>query len=117
VPADIVIQTTKFPTGRVNEAYEAGIATTGNATAITGTSVATGALPPGLTVTASDKLRISGTPTATGKFTFTLGITDTAGTTTSGSLSITITGHNQSPELYGGIPVQDQLKTQWPAQF
>ncbi len=117
MPADIVIQTSKLPPGTVNQTYEAALATTGNATAITGHSIASGALPPGLIVNASDHLRITGIPTQAGKFTFTIGLTDTGGTTTSPSLSITITGAGQSPILAGGLPAADQLKTQWPAQF
>ena len=117
MPADITIQTTKLPQGFVNVAYEAGLATTGNATAITGHSINTGALPPGLIVNATDHLRITGVPTAAGKFTFTIQLTDTAGTTTSGSMSITISSIGKSPMADGLLPVADQLKVQWPAQF
>lgn len=115
--ADIVIQTTKFPAGFVNVAYEAGIATTGNASAITSHSIASGALPPGLIVNASDHLRITGTPTASGKFTFTIALTDTGGTTTSGPLSIVIVSAGKSPLTDGNFPLNDQLKVQWPSEF
>ena len=117
MPADIVIQTTKFPVGFVNVAYEAGIATTGNASAITSHSIASGALPPGLIVNATDHLRITGTPTAAGKFTFTIALTDTGGTTTSGPFTINIGNTGKSPLADGNLPVSDQLKVQWPAQF
>lgn len=117
MPADIVIKTQAFPAGFVNVAYEAGVATTGNATAITAHSIATGALPPGLSVNASDHLRITGIPTSSGKFTFTIALTDTAGTTTSPSLSITIVSAGKSPLTDGNFPVSDQLKVQWPSEF
>jgi hypothetical protein len=115
--ADILIKTQTFPPGFVNVAYEAGVATTGNATAITAHSIATGALPPGLTVNASDHLRIAGIPTASGKFTFTIALTDTAGVTTSPSLSIVIVSPGKSPLTDGNFPVADQLKVQWPSEF
>ena len=117
MPADIIVQTTKFPQGFVGVSYEAGIATTGNATAITAHSIATGALPPGLAINNTDHLRITGIPTSAGKFTFTISLTDTGGTTTSGSLSILISSVGKSPLADGLLPVSDQLKVQWPAQF
>lgn len=117
MPADIVIQTTKLPIGYVNVAYEAGLATTGNASAITGHSIASGALPPGLTVNSSDHLRITGVPTSGGKYTFTIGLTDTGGTTTSAPLTIQIVGVGKSPMAEGALPVSDQMKVQWPSEF
>lgn len=117
MPADIVIQTTKLPTGFINVAYEAGLATTGNASAITAHSIASGALPPGLIVNATDHLRITGIPTTAGKFTFTISLTDSGGTTTSGSLSIIIVSAGKSPLTDGNFPVSDQLKVQWPSEF
>lgn len=115
--ADITIQTTKFPVGFVNVAYEAGIATTGNASAISSHSIASGALPPGLIVNATDHLRITGTPTSAGKYTFTISLTDGAGTVTSPSFTINIANTGRSPLADGTLPVSDQLKVQWPAQF
>ena len=117
MPADITITTTKLPSGFINVSYEAGLATTGNASAITAATIATGALPPGLTLSASDHLRITGIPTSGGKFTFTISLTDTAGTTTSGSLSILVLSPGKSPLTDGNFPLVDQLKIQWPAQF
>jgi len=117
MPADITIATTKFPQAFVNVAYEAGVATTGNASAISSTTVATGALPPGLAVDATSKLKIVGTPTTAGKFTFTLACTDGAGTVNSGSMSIVVSNPGKSPLADGNLPLIDQLKVQWPAQF
>jgi hypothetical protein len=93
--ADIVWATVTLPGGFVGEAYEAGLAFTGNATAVTASAVVTGALPPGLSLDATSKVRITGTPTATGIYTFTLSLTDTAGTVNSGSFTIIV--GNRSP--------------------
>lgn len=118
--ADIVYKTVAFPDGFVGLAYEAGIAEISAATAITAGAVATGALPPGLTVNA-DHVRITGIPTSGGLYTFTLSLTDTAGAATSGTYTIYI--HNQVPPgvwrqaPVGGQGVGGQLKVQWPTEF
>jgi hypothetical protein len=117
MPADIVFANTKLPVGFVNVAYEAGIAITGNATAVTGHAIVTGALPPGLVINATDHVRITGIPTASGKFTFTMSLTDTGGTTTSGAYSIIIVSPGKSPMTDGNMPIADQLKVQWPSEF
>src|SRR5215470_76793 len=75
------ITTTTLPPAVVSEAYEAAIGLTG-ATHTT-LAVASGSLPPGLAIT---DIRITGTPTQIGTFTFT--VSDAA--TTSASLSITV---------------------------
>ena len=116
MPADIVIKTQAFPPGTVGVSYEAGIATTGNASAITGHSVASGALPPGLIINASDHLRLSGVPTVAGKYTFTISLTDAAGTTTSSALVIVISAAGREM-AEGNLPITDQLKVQWPSEF
>jgi hypothetical protein len=114
--ADIVFKTVAFPDGFVNVPYEAGIVEEGSATAVTAGTVATGALPTGLVVNATDHRRITGTPTVGGVFTFTLTLTDTAGAVTSGSYTITI--HNSpGPGVYRNLPLASQLKVQWPTEF
>jgi putative Ig domain-containing protein len=114
--ADIVYKTVAFPDGFVNVAYEGGIATVLGATALTAGVVATGALPPGLVVNATDHTRITGVPTTAGTYTFTLTLTDTAGAVTSGSYTITI--HNiPSPGIIRNAPLATQLKVQWPTEF
>ena len=119
--ADIVYKTVAFPDGYVGLAYEAGIAETGAATAITAAGVNSGALPGGLVVNATDHVRITGIPTTGGLFTFTLTMTDTAGAVVSGSYTIYI--HNQvSPSVGRQAPVGSQgtggqLKVQWPTYF
>lgn len=78
--ADITWRTTKCPDAFLGVAYECSLATTGGiAGVISAGSVASGALPTGLTL-ASNKVIISGTPTATGLFTFTVSLTDSPDT-------------------------------------
>ncbi|HEU5003864.1 MAG TPA: putative Ig domain-containing protein [Actinomycetota bacterium] len=62
-------------------------------------SVATGSLPPGLVLTAAGVL--SGTPTAGGPFSFTVAATNSAGTATGGTLTITV---SQAPAFTADSP-------------
>jgi hypothetical protein len=110
---DIVYASVKFPAGFVGVPYEAAIGYTGAATAITAATVATGALPNGLVVNATDHVRITGTPTVAGTFTFTLSMTDTAGAVTSGSYTITIAPAVQEPPA--ARTLNDHLRIQWPS--
>ena len=87
--ADIVWSTTVLPAAIRGAPYEAGLAVTGNATAFTAVSISTGALPPGLSLNA-DRVRITGTPTTNGTFTFTVSLTDTAGAVVSPSFTIVV---------------------------
>jgi hypothetical protein len=121
--ADIVWKTASLPEAVVGVPYEAGLAETGSATAVTACTVATGSLPPGLVVNASDHVRITGTPQGAGSnktYTFTLTMTDTAGGVTSGSLSILVraaadTAGKDKP--FSSLPVVAQMASMWPAQF
>jgi len=85
--ADILWKTLTLPNAVVGEPYEAALGHNAAASAITACAVTTGALPPGITINA-DFVRLTGTPTKAGTFTFTLTLTDTAGGVVSGSLSI-----------------------------
>lgn len=53
-------------------------------------SIPSGELPPGLTLVKSAPAGLSGTPTTAGTFTFTVAVTDKAGTQTTLPSSITI---------------------------
>lgn len=93
------ITTTVLPTAYVGEPYEAAIGLTG-ATHTT-LAVASGSLPNGLSIT---DIRLTGTPTRVGTFTFTV---SDAGAT-SASLSITVAYKNGPSE-----PVAAQYAAMW----
>jgi hypothetical protein len=71
----------------VKRAYSATLTATGG-TGSTAWSVVSGSLPPGLTMTSSG--RISGTPTAVGKFTFTVQALDTGWSGDAATATLTI---------------------------
>lgn len=74
LPAAPSITTTSLPAGTFNVAYNQTVQVTGGiGTLVWG--VTSGALPPGLDLNASNG-NISGTPTSTGSFNFTLRVTD-----------------------------------------
>jgi hypothetical protein len=98
------ITTVTLPAGQIGQAYEAAVGLTG-ATHTT-LAVATGSLPPGLAVT---DVRITGTPTHIGTYTFTL---SDAGAT-SGSVSITVTYPDSAQLAAGNASVVAQLATEW----
>jgi phosphatidylinositol-3-phosphatase len=82
------ITTTSLPGGQVQVTYSTTLQAVGG-TPPYSWSVQSGALPTGLTLSTSGT--ISGTPTATGSFSLTIGLRDNAGHTTSAALSISIT--------------------------
>ncbi len=86
------VTTTSLPSGSINGAYSATVNASGGVAPFTW-SVASGALPGGLSLGASttNSVPISGTPTAQGTFTFTIKVTDSTGApATSQSLSIKV---------------------------
>jgi hypothetical protein len=89
-PAPLVITSTgDLPGGRVNIDYSQQLVATGGKTPYTW-ALATGPLPPGLTLNTATGV-ISGKPTATGAFAFTVNVTDSTPTTvTSTQLRITV---------------------------
>lgn len=88
--ADIVWRTTRLPDAIVGAPYEASLAVTGAATAITAAS-ASPTLPTGLSFSA-DFVRITGTPlkAALGVWSGTITLTDTAGAVQSGTLKLVV---------------------------
>jgi hypothetical protein len=85
------ITTTSLPAGTVGTAYNQSINTNGGTPPITW-SVTSGALPPGLTLSASGA--ISGTATAYGSYVFTVTATDSSNPTQSVSQQLTIVINN-----------------------
>lgn len=89
VSTGLSILTTSLPNGSVGTIYPTQTLTAGGGQPPYRWAVTTGTLPPGL---ALDPVfgRISGTPTANGKSTFTLTVTDNQANTATGTLSITV---------------------------
>lgn len=116
--ADIVFRTVSLPAAQVGVPYEAGIAETGAATAITAGTVSTGALPNGLALSA-DYVRITGTPTKAGVYSFKVTLTDTAGAVASPSYAISVgtAGHPDRVNDINSQPLAASLAREWPATF
>jgi hypothetical protein len=79
VASPLQIKTTSLPSGQVQTSYQATVAATGGITPYNW-SVILGSLPPGLAVSASTGA-ISGKPTASGQYSFTLQAQDSAAST------------------------------------
>jgi len=82
------ITTTSLPAGALDITYRAGINASGGTPPYTW-SLTTGALPAGLTLQSNSGV-ISGTPTAPGSFTFTVGVQDSSPTKQTPTQSLTI---------------------------
>ena len=96
--AVLTIATTSLPSGTLQTSYNTFVAAEG-ATGTFTWSVTAGSLPPGLTFqtsSTSTSAEITGTPTVLGTYKFTVQVTDSAGTTVTQALSITI---NPAPPL------------------
>ncbi|MGC2111724.1 MAG: Ig domain-containing protein, partial [Candidatus Korobacteraceae bacterium] len=88
-PGQLGITSRSFPNGAVNTPYQTFLTANGGTPPYTW-SIASGSLPPGLTI--SNTSEISGTPTTFGKSSFTAKVTDTSGATDTAPVSITIEG-------------------------
>ena len=82
------ITTTSLPNGKLNTAYSQTLAATGGKTPYTW-SIASGSLPGGLKLNTTTGV-ISGTPTKTGTFSFTVMVKDAKATTATKALSIIV---------------------------
>ncbi len=90
-PRQLVITSSTMPNGAVNAPYNNNVTATGGSGTYTW-AIISGDLPPGLSLNTTTSF-ISGTPVQPfGKYTFTVQVTDGAGTTASKELSIYIEG-------------------------
>jgi len=87
-PGPLSIITISLPNGTVTQAYNQPVQTTGGTPPLTW-SIVSGNLPPPLVINPMTGV-ISGTPTATGTFSFTVQVADSAGQVVTRALSITI---------------------------
>ncbi|MDT7544955.1 MAG: hypothetical protein QOE99_1065, partial [Actinomycetota bacterium] len=87
-PLVITNQSSQLPAGQVGVAYATGLFPGGGVPPWSW-SLVSGALPPGLVVQASPG-RVQGTPTTAGAFTFTVRVSDSAGSATTGQFTIAI---------------------------
>jgi FtsP/CotA-like multicopper oxidase with cupredoxin domain len=85
----LTITTTSLPNGQLGVAYSQTLAASGGPTPYTW-SLSAGALPGGLTLSTAGL--ISGTPTNSGTFNFTVRVADAGGGTATRALSIRVTG-------------------------
>jgi hypothetical protein len=88
-PLTITNQSDQLPDGRVGVAYATGLFPFGG-TPPWSWSLAGGALPPGLALTASPG-RVQGTPTTVGSYSFTVRVSDSAGQSATRTFGITVT--------------------------
>ncbi len=84
----LTILTTSCPAGFLGSGYSCPFTASGGVPAYTW-SISQGALPGGLTLNSSSGL-LSGTPTATGQFNFTVRVTDSASTTRTQAIALTV---------------------------
>ncbi len=102
VVATLAVTTSSLPAGTVGVLYSAGVAATGGVAPLGTWSVSVGTLPAGLTLAGDGT--ISGTPSAPGVSSFTVRITDAAGTAATRALSISIGLPPLPPVEISGLP-------------
>jgi hypothetical protein len=88
-PLEITFPATCCPAGSVGASYLQNFFVSGGVGPMTG-AISAGALPPGLHLSASPPISITGTPTTAGTFAFTVRITDSTGAQATEHGSITI---------------------------
>jgi hypothetical protein len=94
IPPALVVSRTSFPQGTVGVFYSTTLAATGGTPPYTW-SLSSGSLPTGLKLSTGGA--ISGTPLSGASFTFTTRVTDSAGTSTTSSLTIVVVAPAISP--------------------
>ena len=98
--APVITAGTPTSTGTVGKAYSFTFKATG--TPAPAFAVRSGTLPPGVTLATSGVL--SGTPTVDGTFSFQVGATNSAGSDTTGPLTITVSKAAASPKFTASKP-------------
>jgi hypothetical protein len=91
-PQPVCITTNTLPDGTVSVPYSATLVSVGGTAPYT-YSLVSGSLPPGLTLSPSGM--ITGTPTSSGTFTFTIKVTDSVGGTATEVFTVTVAGRGQ----------------------
>jgi hypothetical protein len=94
INAGLAITTASVPNGSTGASYNANVNASGGLQPYSW-SIASGSLPPGLNFNNNNTLNISGTPTTTGTYNFTLQVTDNESPAVSVSNSYTIVITNQ----------------------
>jgi len=104
LPAGPNITTTSLPAGTINQTYNQPVLATGTAPlTFSIVSPGTGTLPPGLALSASTGT-ITGMPTATGTFPFTVRVADNFGQTDTQALSILVRTDNPPQIVPPSLP-------------
>ncbi len=92
IAVGLTITTTSLPNWTLNAPYSTQLNASGGSPPYGGWTVASAALPPGLTLNATTGL-LTGTPTNTGGYSFTITVADSAGTVSTGqAFTISING-------------------------
>jgi large repetitive protein len=104
LPSPPRITTTSLPAGTIAQTYNQAVLATGTGTlTFSIVSPGTGTLPPGLTLNASTGT-ITGAPTATGTFPFTVRVADTFGQSDTQALSILVSTDNPPQIVPPSLP-------------
>ncbi len=101
-PLTLTIPNGPMPAATLGSAYGLGITALGGGTRPVTWSVSSGSLPPGLSVIkdwGNSSTMVTGTPTATGTYSFSLRVRDKSGNEVAGSFSITVSGSASAAPL------------------
>lgn len=105
--AGLTINVASLPVGRLGQPYNATISAFGGSNAGYSWSITSGALPAGLTLAPSGtpSTSITGTPTSFGVFNFTVQVTDSGNSVTSGDYSIDVASADRWYAFVGDVRV------------